>query len=121
MTARGPAAHHRMRDLGVKLDRIAGAGAERLRAEDVALGEQFGAARKIEALAVPLILVFGPSADRAARRRRPHRIVTDLRLAFPMREHALAKLPGQHLRAEADAEIRLALFQRHADPVDLRL
>ncbi len=110
-----------MRDFGVELDRETRAGAEGLRAEDVALGQQLRAARQIEALAMPLILVGGPVADRAPRRRRPHRIIADLGLALRMREHALAELLGQHLRAEADAEIRLALFERHADPVDLGL
>ena len=38
-----------------------------------------------------------------------------------MGEHALAEMPRQHLRAEADAEERLLLPQRHADEVDLGL
>src|SRR5215210_243787 len=32
-----------------------------------------------------------------------------------------AEMLGQHLRAEADAEIRLLLLQRHPDPFDLAL
>ena len=59
--------------------------------------------------------------DALPRRCRPHRVITDLGLAFRVREHALAELLRQHLRAEADAEIRLVLAQRHADPVDLGL
>ena len=97
------------------------AGAERLDREDVAFGEKLAAARQVEALAVPLIHVVRPVADRAARRRRPDRIVADLGLAFRMRRDALAEMPRQHLRAEADAEIGLVLPQRHADEVDLGL
>ena len=79
------------------------------------------AARQVEALAVPLIHVGRPVADRAARRRRLDRIVADLGLAFRMGDDALAEMPRQHLRAEADAEKRLVLAQRHADEVDLGL
>ena len=36
-----------------------------------------------------------------------------------MRIDAAAEMARHHLRAEADAEIRLLVAQRHADPVDL--
>ena len=42
---------------------IGGAVAERLDGKGIALGQQFGAARQIEALAVPLIDVVRPAAQ----------------------------------------------------------
>src|SRR4051794_18230761 len=69
--ARGPAAHHRVRHLGVKLNCEGGAHAKRLDWKDVALGKKLRAARQREALAMPLIHVVRPVADRTAGRRRP--------------------------------------------------
>src|SRR5689334_3351661 len=102
--ARGPAAHHRVRDLGMKLDRVSRACAKGLDRKHVAFGKQLGATRQVKTFAVPLILIRWPIADRAAGRSRPHRIVPDLGLAFGMRRHALAEMPREHLRAETDAE-----------------
>ena len=40
-------------------------------------------------------------------------------MTLRMRIDAAAKMMRHHLRAQADAEIRLLVAQRHADPVDL--
>ena len=61
--ARGPAVHHRVRHVGMELQRVAAAGAERLHLEHVAFGQQLGAARLLEAFAVPLIDLLRPVAD----------------------------------------------------------
>ena len=104
----------------MELQRIGGAVAERLHREHVALGQQLAAARQIEAFAMPLINVVGPGlADREAGRGRPDRVVADLGVAFRMGVDPAAELARQHLRAQADAEKRLVLLQRHRDPVDL--
>src|SRR5690349_2548780 len=55
-----PAIHHRMRHFGVKLDGVAGAVTERLHGKSITLSEQLAAARKLEALAMPLIDRVGP-------------------------------------------------------------
>ena len=95
-------------------------GADRLHFERIALGQQFGAGRQIEPFAVPLIDAFGPGLDDGeAGRRRPDRIIADLGVALGMAKHFAAELPREHLGAEADAEKRLVLLKRHADPIDL--
>jgi hypothetical protein len=121
LPADGPAAHHRMRHFGVKLDRVGViALPERLHREGIALGQQRGTARQIEALAMPLIDMIRPDlADLAALERRPDRVIADLDMALAVEIHPSAKMPRQHLAAEADPEIRLVFLQRHADPVDL--
>src|SRR3954468_11122485 len=90
--ARGPAAHHRVRYLGVKLDREGGAHAKRLDWKDVALGKKLRAARQCEALAMPLIHMIRPVADRASGRCGANRIVPDLGLAFGMWRDPLAQI-----------------------------
>src|SRR6185437_2861249 len=88
--------------------------------EGVALGEQFGAGRQVKTFAVPLIDAFRPDADGSeAGVGRPDRVIADFGVALGMAEHAAAEMPGAHLRAEADAEKRLLLPKRHADPADL--
>ena len=121
VAARGPAAHHRVGDVHVELQREGRAAvAEGLHRKGVALRQQGGAARQIEALAMPLIDLVGPVlAERAAGRRRTDRVIADLGMAVRMRIDLGAELARQHLRAEADAEIRLLLLERHLDPVDL--
>jgi hypothetical protein len=42
-------------------------------------------------------------------------------MAFRVRIDPAAEMPRHHLRAKTDAEIRLFVAQRHADPVDLAL
>jgi hypothetical protein len=39
-------------------------------------------------------------------------------MALRMRKHRSAELACEHLRAETNAEIRLLVPQRHADPID---
>jgi len=95
---------------------------ERLRREDVALGEQRRAARQFDALAMPLVDMVRPRrAKLAAGLGRAQRVVADLGHPFGMERHPAAELARQHLRAEADAEERLALLERHRHPVDLVL
>src|SRR5215218_3609917 len=55
MAARGPAADGGVRHVGMELQRIAGAVAERLHRKAVAFGEKIGAVRQIEAFAMPLV------------------------------------------------------------------
>ena len=45
-------------------------------------------------------------------------MVADFGLALRVPIHAAAEMARQHLRAETDAQERLPLFQRDADPVD---
>ncbi len=104
----------------MKLQRIGAAVAERLHLEQVALGQQLGARRQVEALAVPLIDLFRPGIDDGKTRiGRPDRVIADLGMTLRMRENLAAQRPGAHLRAEADAEERLVLLERNRDPVDL--
>ena len=121
VTARGPAAHHRVGDLGVELDAIGGrAVAQRLHPEDIALGEQLCAVRQLETLAVPLIDDLGPvAADIVGVLGHADRIIADLRLAFRMRGDARTEMLGQHLGAQADPEEGLSLGERNGDPIDL--
>ena len=118
--AHQPAIHHGVGDLGVELQRVTGAIAKRLHRESIAFGQQFAAGRQVEALAMPLIDVIGPiGADHPPSLRWADRVIADLGVALRMRIDAAAEMVRHHLRAEADAEIRLLVAQRHADPVDL--
>ena len=70
VAARGPAMHHRVGHVGMKLKAERVAGAERLDRKIAALRQQFAALGQIETLAMPVIDVIRPvRADRAARRR----------------------------------------------------
>ena len=51
--------------------------------------------------------------------RRSDRVITYLGMTVRMLVDAAAEMVRQHLRAEADAEERLAFTQRHLEPVDL--
>ena len=118
VAARGPAMHHRMRHVGMKLQRESPPGADRLHFERIALGEEFRARRHVEPFAVPLIDTFRPGLDHGEPGRcRPDRVIADFGMALRMAEHLAAELPRQHLGAEADTEIRLVLPQRHRNPV----
>src|SRR5262249_13641979 len=121
LAARGPSAHHGVRNFRVELNAVgAPAVAERLHREGVAFGEQFRSGRQLEALAMPLIDVIGPvGADEKPRASRADRVIAALDLAFRMNVDARAEVTRQHLRAEADAEEWLLFLQRHLDPVDL--
>ena len=119
--ARRPADHHVVGQLGMELDAVgAGADADRLVGIGLAGGQQLGAARQVEALAVPLIDLARPfrhqlAADLGGRKV----IIADLDEAVVMAVDAGAEIARQHLRAEADAEERLFLAQRHVEPVGL--
>ena len=121
VAARGPAAHRGVGDVHVELQRIGRAAvAEGLHRKRIALGQHHRLVRQVEALAMPLIDVVGPVlADRAAFGGRPDRVIADLGVAVGVLVDPGAEPLRQHLRAEADAEKRLLLLQRHADPVDL--
>ena len=121
VAARGPAAHHGVGDVHVELQREGRAAiAEGLHRKGVALRQQRSAARQLEALAVPLVDMIGPVLQTARPAGgRADRVVADLGVAMRVRLDLGAELMRQHLRAEADAEIRLLLLQRHPEPVDL--
>ena len=119
VSARGPAAHHRVRHLSMKLDREGGAGSGTPASGIIALGEQLDAARQVEALAMPLIDVGRPvRADRAARRGRADRVIADL--AWPERCGATLRRDASPASARRGrCRGTAAALQRHPDPVDL--
>ena len=83
--------------------------AERLHRKRIAFGQQSRAERQVEAFAVPLVDLLRPGiADRAPDLGRPDRVVADLGVAVGMLVDPAAEMVRQHLRAEADAEKRLA-------------
>src|SRR5258708_38241229 len=107
VAARSPAMHHRVGHVGMKLEAERMAVAERLDREIASLRQQFASFGQLKTLAMPVIDVIGPiRADGAAGGGGTDRIVPDLRAAFRMRRHPRAKLPRQHLRAEANSEQR---------------
>ena len=63
MAVGGPLMHHRVGDLGMKLQREGTLEADRLYFENIALGEQLAAVRQVEALPMPLIDAFRPGLD----------------------------------------------------------
>ena len=84
--AHQPAIHHGVRHLGVKLQRVAAAVAERLDREGIALGQQFATIRQAEAFAVPLIHVVRPIGTYVtARRGRTDRVIAAFRMSLRMR------------------------------------
>src|SRR5579863_6260515 len=120
MPARRPTVHHGVGHVGMKLQRVSAPVAKRLHLEHVAFGKKLGPVRQIEPLAVPLIDLLGPVIDhRKAGRGRPDRVIADLGVAGRMTKNPAAERPRTHLRAEADAEKRLLLFDRDGNPVDL--
>jgi hypothetical protein len=60
MTARGPAMHHSVGHIGMKLEAESVARSQRLNREVATLGQQFGAGRKFESFAVPVVDVVRP-------------------------------------------------------------
>src|SRR5262245_28832043 len=69
---------------------------------------------------MPLIDLLRPRiAERAPKLGRADRVIADLGLALRMQIDPAAKMARQHLGAEADAEERFALLERHRDPVGL--
>src|SRR5437764_15381519 len=121
MPARGPPAHHGVGHVGMKLQREGGAAVtKRLHREGIALRQQVGADRQVEALAMPLVNLLRPGiAHRAADLGRPDRVVADLGVAVGMAIDAAAEMVREHLRTEADAEEWFLLLERDAQPIDL--
>src|SRR5215472_2588861 len=105
----------------MKLQRKGGAVVtEGLHWKRVALRQQFRAERQVEALAMPLIDLLRPGiAHHAADIGRPDRVIADFDVTIGMPVDAAAEMMCQHLGAEADAEKRLLLLQRHGEPIDL--
>ena len=120
MAARGPAMHHRVGDVGMKLQAERMLETERLHREVASLGQQFSAQRKFKSFAVPMVDVSRPvRADLDPRRCRADRVISDLRTALRVRRDPRAELSGEHLRAQANSEKRTLFPQRHGNPVDL--
>ena len=116
-----PALDHRERHLGVELDAVGVlAPAEHLRVERVVVGEVDGAPRDLEGLLVPLIEHRRSLEVPGAGGGRVDRVVADLDEVLGVAADAGAEHARHHLRAEADAEQRLAARQRDAlEPVEL--
>src|SRR5260221_1211109 len=114
VATRGPAAHHGVGHVRMKLQREGGATVTKgLHRERVAFRKQVGAERQVEALAMPLIDLLGPRiAHRAADLGRTDWIVADLGMTIGMSVDTAAEMMRQHLRAETDAEKRLRLLER---------
>src|SRR5262249_34788054 len=69
---------------------------------------------------MPLIDLLGPGiAHHAADIGGSDRVIADLGMAIGMTVDAAAEMMRQHLGAEADAEKRLLLLERHGEPIDL--
>src|SRR5438034_9906079 len=106
MAAGSPSAHHGVGHFRVELDGIgARTVAERLDRKYLAFRDQRGAARQVEAFAVPLIDVIGPvAAHGPAEVRRPDRVIADFDLALGMKIHPPTELPDQKLCTEANPQ-----------------
>src|SRR5438132_9677311 len=118
-TARGPAMHHGVGHIRMKLEAERMTVLIRLHWKVVAFSKQSCAARQLKSLAVPVIDALRPvRAQRMSGLRWADRIVADLDPAFMMRRDLRAQLFGKHLRAQADAEKRPLLTQGNFDPVD---
>src|SRR5438034_10316176 len=113
MAARGPPAHHGVGHVGMKLQRKGGAAVtKRLHREGVALRQQVGTERQVEALAMPLIDLLRPGiAHHASDIRWPDRIVADLGVSVGMPVDAAAEMVRERLLAETNAEQRLLVLQ----------
>ena len=82
--------------------------------------QQLGAGGQLEAFAMPVIDMRRPVGEkRTPRLGRSDRVIADLGQALRVERDFGAEMLGEHLRAEADAEERPLLPQRHFDPVDL--
>ena len=119
MAARGPAMHHRVGHVGMKLKAERVFELKRLDWEIAALREQFGAGGKLETLAVPVIDVIRPVwAELKPCLRRADRVITDLGSSLGVGRNPRAELPRQHLRAETNPQKWPLLPKRHGYPVD---
>src|SRR5205823_6552046 len=121
-SARGPAMHHGVGHVGMKLKAECMTVLISLHWKVIAFGEQFCAARKLKSLAVPVVDALRPiRAERVSGLCRADRIVTYLHPPFVMRRNLRAQLFGKHLRAQADTQKRSLLTQGNFDPVDLAM
>src|ERR1700738_4686313 len=83
MAARGPAMHHRVGDVGMKLETESATRPESLHREVASLGQQFGAAGQFESFTVPVVDMPRPvGAERQPRRGGTDRVISDLGAAF---------------------------------------
>src|SRR4029077_18924486 len=118
--ARGPAMHHRVSHVGMKLKAGGVPVLKRLHRKIVALGQQFGANRQLKSFAMPVIDPLRPvRAKRVASFGRTDRIVAYLRAALRVRCDPGAELFGEHLGTQANAKEWTLLAQGNFDPVDL--
>src|ERR1700674_72267 len=92
---------------------------KRLMLEGVAGGEELRPGGEPEALAVPLVDVARPVEQYGAFLGGAQRVVADLDETPGMKLHRRAERAGENLRAQANAEERLLLGERHRAPLDL--
>ena len=115
-----PAIHHRVCDLGMELQRIAGAMAKCLHGESVALSQQLTAGRKVETFAMPLIDMVRPLlTDLEPSLGRADRVIADFSVAVRVWKNTGAEMSRQHLRAKTNTKIWLLVAKRDLNPVDL--
>src|SRR5688572_24026710 len=116
-----PAVDLRVGDLRVELDADGRAAVAHDLVGKRAVGhsQQPATARNVEALAMPLVDVVGHLAESPRTVDPADRVIADLDIAMLTMIDPGAEILRQHLRAEADAEERLVLLQRDADPLDL--
>ena len=120
MATRGPAMHHRVSHVGMKLEAEAMIQSKRFHREVAALRQQFGAHGKFKSLVVPMVDMIRPvRTDLEPCRGGADRIISDLRAALRMRRNAGAELHGEHLGAQANSQKRPLLPERDRDPLDL--
>src|SRR4029453_3842758 len=101
--ANQPAIHHRVRDLGMKLQRVAGAMAKCLHREGIAFSQQLTADGKVETFAMPLINMIGPVRTHVASSLRwPDRGIAAFGVPVRVGKNASAELARQHLCAKTD-------------------
>lgn len=116
-----PSAHHWQSHLRVELEAKGSfTVAKGLSFEFATFCEQSRSPRQIEAFTVPLIDMAGKAARAKLMPmfRGIDGIIADLDASLRMRANAVAKMAGQHLGAEANAEKGFAFFEGNADPVD---
>ena len=121
VAARGPAMHHRVGHVGMKLEAEGMAGPECLHREIVALGEQFGATRQLKSLAMPVVDALRPvRAERMSGRGRTDRVVADLGAALRMRRdparRAAWRASARRGKCRETAAARAAEFRSSRSP-----
>jgi hypothetical protein len=117
----GPPAHHRQSDFRMELEtKGARPIAKGLRLEILAFGKKGSSVWQVEPFAMPLVDSGRESArtDLMALFGRIDWMIANLDPPLRMRANAVAEMPGQHLRAQADAEEGFFFLQRNFDPID---